>query len=637
MIENALEDGYDSDGSDVSVGYGRDDRDAVEVIVAELREAFCQTKTHMISVADAVADEWARCAQGSAFRYAQVCAVALVLDCAVLDCACAAKPTNGQPETDTAKLRAAIIAKLSAEWAKVQTAAVELRARPSVLGLTAAGDVEALRAHLDRLVASAGDLSEASQLREELLEVCAMGTTPLILAVDLDNTQCVTALLDVAAAAGHDTLHAMLSAKGVGHYNATALSVAVTSERREALMALMRAGADLRAPMTDPMAKDGPPASALEMLTREALRGPGECWAMFKDALAHLMKNTNFYADCAVTRQTRRPRRGGSESRGDDGRDGSRSGDDGGDGSGSGEGGRNGSESGDDGRDDDGTDDDGSSSATSYATWPVYGRCSYSMKNMSHMSEAYTIDRMEGQSMISMAVGASGDMRVEVIKALLAAGATVGSWHVDVALEKLSEPRRKKGRVFRLWEAAQLAVLEALLDGVDAVGDASTRDEIKRRAMDYVVELNLLSAAKAILARGVDTGAPARPFPSHLDTLLEGEQDEQTLLQWAEHKGNPKMVDIIRQYDRMRRLDRGGGGSAGRRQAAAADEAGGTPDLSQCVICCAAPKKIIIAPCGHKCVCVACTKTLLGRPVRERNCPLCRERLESFVITVFDD
>lgn len=60
------------------------------------------------------------------------------------------------------------------------------------------------------------------------------------------------------------------------------------------------------------------------------------------------------------------------------------------------------------------------------------------------------------------------------------------------------------------------------------------------------------------------------------------------------------------------------------------------PADEACIICLERPKMVILAPCGHRCTCKRCTRAIMLSSREKRNCPLCKERIDSFVAKVFD-
>ena len=47
----------------------------------------------------------------------------------------------------------------------------------------------------------------------------------------------------------------------------------------------------------------------------------------------------------------------------------------------------------------------------------------------------------------------------------------------------------------------------------------------------------------------------------------------------------------------------------------------GAADMEKCVICLVEPKKFIIVPCGHQCLCQDCSLKVLAA---DSMCPICR-------------
>ena len=65
--------------------------------------------------------------------------------------------------------------------------------------------------------------------------------------------------------------------------------------------------------------------------------------------------------------------------------------------------------------------------------------------------------------------------------------------------------------------------------------------------------------------------------------------------------------------------------------AAAASDGGGTKRKrdEECVICTDAAAEVAVVPCGHRCLCVTCARTLLASPPAQKRCPMCRVGLQS--------
>lgn len=60
------------------------------------------------------------------------------------------------------------------------------------------------------------------------------------------------------------------------------------------------------------------------------------------------------------------------------------------------------------------------------------------------------------------------------------------------------------------------------------------------------------------------------------------------------------------------------------------------PEEQACSVCISRPKSTILAPCGHRCLCKRCLRTIMQKDLDQRNCPVCREQIESFVVTVYE-
>jgi len=58
----------------------------------------------------------------------------------------------------------------------------------------------------------------------------------------------------------------------------------------------------------------------------------------------------------------------------------------------------------------------------------------------------------------------------------------------------------------------------------------------------------------------------------------------------------------------------------------------GSEMVSECVICCDAPSCMALVPCGHRCLCEACSDVFLRSG---QDCPMCRSRPEQ-LIRVYD-
>ena len=54
-----------------------------------------------------------------------------------------------------------------------------------------------------------------------------------------------------------------------------------------------------------------------------------------------------------------------------------------------------------------------------------------------------------------------------------------------------------------------------------------------------------------------------------------------------------------------------------------------------CLICKKNPTEVILAPCGHKCLCDVCYQKYKSSGKME-NCPYCREKIESVLMKIFN-
>jgi len=57
----------------------------------------------------------------------------------------------------------------------------------------------------------------------------------------------------------------------------------------------------------------------------------------------------------------------------------------------------------------------------------------------------------------------------------------------------------------------------------------------------------------------------------------------------------------------------------------------GREDVLNCAICNDEEKRIMIRPCGHLCMCRGCYNDLMGKPLADRLCPVCRQNVGGHV------
>lgn len=52
------------------------------------------------------------------------------------------------------------------------------------------------------------------------------------------------------------------------------------------------------------------------------------------------------------------------------------------------------------------------------------------------------------------------------------------------------------------------------------------------------------------------------------------------------------------------------------------------PDWQRCVVCLVRNREVIVLPCGHVCLCADCMVLINQQDARQRNCPMCRHRID---------
>lgn len=52
------------------------------------------------------------------------------------------------------------------------------------------------------------------------------------------------------------------------------------------------------------------------------------------------------------------------------------------------------------------------------------------------------------------------------------------------------------------------------------------------------------------------------------------------------------------------------------------------PDWQRCVVCLVRNREVIVLPCGHVCLCADCMVLINRQNTLQRNCPMCRRRIE---------
>ena len=80
---------------------------------------------------------------------------------------------------------------------------------------------------------------------------------------------------------------------------------------------------------------------------------------------------------------------------------------------------------------------------------------------------------------------------------------------------------------------------------------------------------------------------------------------------------------------RRRQTSRASAAGSSTTTQAARDEHGGASAVSECLICMNGPQTHVFVPCGHQCVCEACSETIMSE--FSPACPVCRSPVEQTV------
>jgi ankyrin repeat protein len=211
---------------------------------------------------------------------------------------------------------------------------------------------------------------------------------------------------------------------------------------------------------------------------------------------------------------------------------------------------------------------------------------------------------------------------IEILNILLDLGAIAqdDALHDTVNyIESLTNPIRYSG-LSMPDIAAGMACLEALLD---AGADVNAEHPVtKMTPLHVAAEGTCHEVLSLLLQRGADPGK----------RTASGE----TAAEIAEYHDDSHAVDILNRFSRLQRLSTFNRSASQRERES---QENNTEELAEelvCVACLTERKGVILAPCGHKVLCRRCTRRLFTRPEQERKCPLCRQKLESFVVQIFD-
>ena len=123
---------------------------------------------------------------------------------------------------------------------------------------------------------------------------------------------------------------------------------------------------------------------------------------------------------------------------------------------------------------------------------------------------------------------------------------------------------------------------------------------------------------------------------SFVKTLLEQgadvhlmDADGNTALRLAQGTYNQEIVNMLHSRRLFSRLDSSNSTHRSPRNLDGSS-------MPTCVICMDRPAQVILAPCGHKVLCKEDCRRLFELPEEQRVCPMHKEKIESFVIRVFD-
>lgn len=104
--------------------------------------------------------------------------------------------------------------------------------------------------------------------------------------------------------------------------------------------------------------------------------------------------------------------------------------------------------------------------------------------------------------------------------------------------------------------------------------------------------------------------------------------------------GNERLADWLGNQSRLRRLlsppNSQGGSNNSRSFNRSKSTLDDVPREEACVVCWERRREVILAPCGHKVMCKRDTRRVMEGPEEKRFCPMCKEKIDSFVTTVYE-
>lgn len=104
-------------------------------------------------------------------------------------------------------------------------------------------------------------------------------------------------------------------------------------------------------------------------------------------------------------------------------------------------------------------------------------------------------------------------------------------------------------------------------------------------------------------------------------------EDDQTPLDLAQEAEDEEMADLLTERERLARLKTLSSKRLTSSLSMRNEPVEPLPEGEEgCVICWIRPRQVIIAPCGHRCVCKTCMRSLIVGPRKARKCPMDQEQ-----------